>query len=258
MPEFKKWLDHNKLYLEAAYKVLGMEEYTLRAWELAQPQWQRTEPVDTDLVQKWQREHGIAPAPGSREAAMVVIRHDEDGKPTVWCDPEIADLVRALNDGGVATVASCSGHGHRPGNIMLADGRVLVVCRDADEAREVESRFPGINGEAQQPAKQVRVPSDEDIERLASEHLNAHAQFVGAGEVHYEGEIEFARALLARYGRPVEPEGWQLVPKEPTEDMLVDAMEASLLGRPSADDDSYVRSIVKAWCAAAPKFGEEE
>src|SRR5690625_3225709 len=72
---------------------------------------------------------------------------------------------------------------------------------------------------APQPAKPVRVPSDEDIERLASEHLNAHAQFVGAGEVHYEGEIEFARALLARYGHPAEPEGWQLVPKEPGWDM---------------------------------------
>src|SRR5699024_4131126 len=109
---------------------------------------------------------------------------------------------------------------------------------------------------APQSAEPVRVPSDEDIERLASEHLSAHAQLVGAGEVHYEGEIEFARALLARYGHPAEPEGWQLVPKEPTEEMLVDAMEASLLGRPSADDDSYVRSIVKALCAAAPKFGE--
>ena len=111
-----------------------------------------TETILPDLVQKWQRERGIAPAPGSREAAMVVIHHDEDGKPTVWCDPEIADLVRALNGGGVETVASCSGHGHRPGNIMLADGRVLVVCKDADEAREVESHFPGINGEAPQPA----------------------------------------------------------------------------------------------------------
>lgn len=54
------------------------------------------------------------------------------------------------------------------------------------------------------------------------------------------------------------PDGWQLVPKEPTEEMLINAMEASLLGRPSPDDDSYVRSIVAAWCEAAPKFGEEE
>src|SRR5690625_4679090 len=48
MTEFKKWLDHNKLYLEAAYKVLDMEEYTLRAWERAQPQWQPCETAPKD------------------------------------------------------------------------------------------------------------------------------------------------------------------------------------------------------------------
>jgi len=48
MTKFKKWLDHNKLYLEAAYKVLDMEEYTLRAWELAQPQWQPIETAPQD------------------------------------------------------------------------------------------------------------------------------------------------------------------------------------------------------------------
>ena len=78
--------------------------------------------------------------------------------------------------------------------------------------------------------------------------------------VHTDQQMEnYAReAIKADRKRRGEPEGWQLVPKEPTEEMLVDAMEASLLGRPSADDDSYVRSIVKAWCAAAPKFGEEK
>ena len=37
--------------------------------------------------------------------------------------------------------------------------------------------------------------TDEIISELAAKHLWAHAQFVGAGEVHYEGEIEFARAI---------------------------------------------------------------
>lgn len=50
------------------------------------------------------------------------------------------------------------------------------------------------------PAEPVRVPSDDEIEELAKHHLWAHAQFVGAGEVYYEGEVEFARALLAKYG----------------------------------------------------------
>lgn len=83
----------------------------------------------------------------SRESSMVVLERDEYGKPAVWCDPEIADLVSALNEAGIRTVASCSGHGHRPGNIMLADGRELVIARDFDEARKIDAMFPGINGE---------------------------------------------------------------------------------------------------------------
>lgn len=162
---------------DAEYKGVPQmrPEHVVPLYTASQP----AEPVDTDLIQRWQREHGIAQAPGSREAAMVVIRHDEDGKPTVWCDPEIADLVRALNGGGVATVASCSGHGHRPGNIMLADGRVLVVCKDADEARKVASHFPGINGEAPQPAEPVKLEcpkcgADRSKAPCAGELMNCH------------------------------------------------------------------------------------
>lgn len=85
----------------------------------------------------------------NREAQMVVIERDETGWPSIWCDPEIADLVRALNSGGVKTVASCSGHGHRPGNIALADGRELVIARDYAEARKIDKLFPvDVNGEA--------------------------------------------------------------------------------------------------------------
>src|SRR5690606_39841374 len=73
-----------------------------------------------------------------RESQMVVIERDASGKPTVWCDPEIADLVRALNAGGIRTVASCSGHGHRPGNIALADGRELI--RSEEHTSELQSR----------------------------------------------------------------------------------------------------------------------
>jgi len=72
--------------------------------------------------------------PGSREAEMVVLETDDEGTPTIWCDPEIADLVRALNVGGMRTVASCSGHGERLGSIALADGRALVICSSPDEA----------------------------------------------------------------------------------------------------------------------------
>lgn len=39
------------------------------------------------------------------------------------------------------------------------------------------------------------ILTDEIITELATKHLWAHAQFIGAGEVYYEGEIEFARAI---------------------------------------------------------------
>lgn len=86
----------------------------------------------------------------SREDIMVTLMRDENGKPTVWCDPEIADLVLLLNIGGIRTIASCSGHGHRPGNIVLADGRELIIARNFEEARKIDRMFPGINGEPSQ------------------------------------------------------------------------------------------------------------
>jgi len=42
-------------------------------------------------------------------------------------DECIADIVLALNDGGVHTIASCCGHAHPPGEILLADGRCLLI-----------------------------------------------------------------------------------------------------------------------------------
>lgn len=45
-------------------------------------------------------------------------------------DPCIAPIVRALNEAGILTAASCCGHGSNMGNIWLADGRVLAVLPD--------------------------------------------------------------------------------------------------------------------------------
>ena len=82
----------------------------------------------------------------SREDAMVVLREDANGKPAVWCDPDIADIVKALIDAGLVTKASCCGHGHQPGSVCLSDGReVLVVTYE--QARFISKFFPGINGE---------------------------------------------------------------------------------------------------------------
>lgn len=84
-----------------------------------------------------------------REGGMVILRRDEGGQPIVWCDPEIADIVDALNSKSLATVASCSGHGQRPGAIALADGRELIVCYTYEQARIIERAWPvDVNGEA--------------------------------------------------------------------------------------------------------------
>lgn len=81
----------------------------------------------------------------NREAAMVVIRSDEAGRATVWCDPCLEPLVRALNDGGLQTLASCCGHGRRPGNVVLADGRVLMVFASIEATDVTDGLWPDIN-----------------------------------------------------------------------------------------------------------------
>ena len=83
-----------------------------------------------------------------REAAMVVVKRDCEGHPTVWCDPEIADVVSALNSGALVTVASCSGHGFRPGVISMEDGRQLMVLADTRQLEIAQQPFAfDINGE---------------------------------------------------------------------------------------------------------------
>lgn len=39
----------------------------------------------------------------------------------------ISHIVAALNAGGIETIASCCGHGKIDGDIILADGRELVI-----------------------------------------------------------------------------------------------------------------------------------
>ena len=63
-------------------------------------------------------------------------------------DPCIAPLVQILNDGGIQTIASCCGHGNRPGNIILENGKELIICDDFDTARTMEKAWPfNIHGE---------------------------------------------------------------------------------------------------------------
>lgn len=49
----------------------------------------------------------------------------------VAVDSCIADIVSALNAGGVLTLDSCCGHGNGDGVIRLMDGRVLSLRAEA-------------------------------------------------------------------------------------------------------------------------------
>lgn len=62
------------------------------------------------------------------------------------------------------------------------------------------------------------TPSDAEILALVQQHLKAFAQFTGAGEVWFEGEVEFARAVLAKWGSP------QPVAREPLSDAQIAEM----------------------------------
>jgi hypothetical protein len=57
-------------------------------------------------------------------------------------DPCIVPLVLALRDADILTIASCCGHGHRPGSIALEDGRELIIAPDFDTARQIDALFP--------------------------------------------------------------------------------------------------------------------
>lgn len=81
---------------------------------------------------------------GSNGQAVEII---EIGGRSVEVDAEIAELVRVLNANGFPTKASCAGHGYRPADIVLADGREIIIARDFDEARKINALFPiDING----------------------------------------------------------------------------------------------------------------
>lgn len=84
--------------------------------------------------------HGI-------EAAQVHLAEPHsNGRTHAPVDPCIAPLVAALNDAGIATVASCCGHGHRPGVVSLADGRELLVMPNYEQSRALDRLWPDIHG----------------------------------------------------------------------------------------------------------------
>ncbi len=61
-------------------------------------------------------------------------RYVINGCKKIDVDSCIADIVQALNDSGISTIASCCGHNHGPGIISLQDGRQMILINDMNEA----------------------------------------------------------------------------------------------------------------------------
>ena len=82
------------------------------------------------------------------------------------------------------------------------------------------------------------TPSDAEILALAQEHLKAFAQFVGAGEVWFEGEVEFARAVLAKWGTP------QPVVREPLTTLTIAPVRRFLADRGIYLSDETTKALI--------------
>lgn len=160
--------------------------------------------------------------PGSREAAMVVIERNEQGVPTVWCDPEIVDLVTALNKASIRTVASCSGHGGPFGNIMLADGRELLILPSYEAARAAE-KLLSTPAAAPQGVVLPPIERDEQINR-------SYIPLPGGWEVQTKGNGSTFR--IAKVAEGGDFERWLVLDEklhEPLERMAMDARAAVAL-----------------------------
>lgn len=59
----------------------------------------------------------------------------------VMVDECIADIVQALNDNGIKTIASCCGHFKTGGQIDLVDGRKLFISNKGDRLVEEINKF---------------------------------------------------------------------------------------------------------------------
>ena len=56
----------------------------------------------------------------------------ESRQKMVDIDSCIVPIIKALNESGITTIASCCGHGKRPGSIILVDGREFIIAPDYD------------------------------------------------------------------------------------------------------------------------------
>ena len=66
---------------------------------------------------------------GTHKCDVKINRHKNKWNNFFYVDKCIADIIQALNDGGIKTVASCCGHGKQEGTIYLRNNMKLRINR---------------------------------------------------------------------------------------------------------------------------------
>jgi len=97
-----------------------------------------------------------------------------------WADKAIdaciAPIVKAMNENGIYTRASCCGHGKEMGRISLHDGRVIMVDNPKDtERHRAVLDYKEVELDGEKTLLPIVVDSDYDIEHLRAkmiEHVN--------------------------------------------------------------------------------------
>jgi hypothetical protein len=64
---------------------------------------------------------------------------------SIGVDKCIVPLVKALNESGLTTIASCCGHGKQPTSVILENDRRLVIYETFEDADIASQLFPPIN-----------------------------------------------------------------------------------------------------------------
>lgn len=146
--------------------------------------------------------------PGGREAAMVVLdpgTPERQGRDGVWCDPCLVPLIRALNAGGISTVASCCGHGRITGSIILRDDQHLIIMT-RQEADAYYATLPpeGINGPNEADAPALGSP---EWDAMVRENMRPIAASGVTVEEFAENAQALSRAMLDAPATQPDPDG---------------------------------------------------
>lgn len=168
--------DHHEQHLDmvpAGWKLVPVEpaDSQIRA---AQDTWWHACNCETYWDQIYAAMIAAAPQPSVVEQPQV------EKKAVAWLRE---DGKLALNDGGM----------------FSGNWKPLYTHSQNLNCKSTQARLATLWG-YEKPQPKRGPLTDEEITALADAHMEAFAQFVGAGEVWFEGEKEFARAIESAHG----------------------------------------------------------